>query len=84
MALYERRIFALALQLAGDMEDAKDATQETFLRLHRNLGQIDSGRSLGPWLWSVAVNACRDIGRRRRRSRLVPVDAWVVVTVKIQ
>jgi RNA polymerase sigma-70 factor, ECF subfamily len=77
VALYERRIFALALRLAGAMEDAKDATQETFLRLHRNLRQIDSGHSLGPWLWSVAVNACRDIGRHRRRSRLVPIDAFV-------
>lgn len=77
VALYERRIYALALRLAGDAEDAKDATQETFLRLHRNLRQVESGRSLGPWLWSVAVNACRDIGRRRRRSRLVPIDDFV-------
>ena len=77
VTLYQRRIFALALRLAGDVEDAKDATQETFLRLHRNLRQIDSARSLGPWLWSVAVNACRDIGRRRQRSRLVPIDSFV-------
>lgn len=84
VALYERRIFALALRLAGDLEDAKDATQETFLRLHRNLRQIDSARSLGPWLWSVAVNACRDIGRRRRRSRLVPIDAFVAASAADQ
>ena len=79
VALYERRIFALALRMADDVEDAKDATQETFLRLQRNLRQIESGRSLGPWLWSVAVNACRDIGRKRRRSRLVPIDDFVAL-----
>jgi RNA polymerase sigma-70 factor (ECF subfamily) len=77
VALFERRIFALALRMSGDVEDAKDATQETFLRLHRSIRQIDSARSLGPWLWSVTVNACRDIGRRRRRSRLVPIDDLV-------
>jgi RNA polymerase sigma-70 factor (ECF subfamily) len=74
VVLHERRVFALALRLTGSVEDAKDATQETFLRFHRKLGQIDSGRGAGPWLYTVTVNACRDIGRERLRSRLVPMD----------
>jgi RNA polymerase sigma-70 factor (ECF subfamily) len=75
--LHERRIFALALRLTGNIEDAKDATQETFIRLHGNLRQIDCSRSAGPWLYTVTVNACRDIGRRRQRSRLIPMDEFV-------
>jgi RNA polymerase sigma-70 factor, ECF subfamily len=78
VALHERRIFALALRLTGSVEDAKDATQETFIRLHRKIGQIDSGRSAGPWLYTVAVNACRDIGRGKMRSRLVAVEPGLV------
>jgi RNA polymerase sigma-70 factor (ECF subfamily) len=77
VALHERRVFALALRLTGSVEDAKDATQETFIRLHRKIGQIDSGRSVGPWLYTVTVNTCRDIGRERQRSRLVPMEDWV-------
>jgi RNA polymerase sigma-70 factor (ECF subfamily) len=77
VVLHERRVFALALRLTGSVEDAKDATQETFIRLHRKMDQIDSRRSIGPWLYTVAVNACRDIGRERQRSRLVPMDDWV-------
>jgi RNA polymerase sigma-70 factor (ECF subfamily) len=76
VALHERRVFSLALRLTGSVEDAKDATQEAFLRLHRKIGQIDSGRGAGPWLYSVTVNACRDIGRGRQRSRLVPMENW--------
>ncbi len=72
---YERRIFALALRLTGSPEDAKDATQETFIRLHRKIRQVDSSRSLSPWLYSVALNVCRDMGRGRRRARLVPMDS---------
>ncbi|MGD0872175.1 MAG: RNA polymerase sigma factor [Bryobacteraceae bacterium] len=78
VALHERRIFALALRLTGSVEDAKDATQETFIRLHRKIHQIDSRRSAGPWLYTVAVNACRDIGRERQRARMVPVDIGLV------
>jgi len=77
VTLYQRRVFALALRLAGSVDDAHDVTQETFLRLHRKIGQIDSSRSVGPWLYTVTVNACRDLGRERQRSRLVPMDEWV-------
>src|SRR5580704_4073276 len=79
VALHERRVFALALRLTGSVEDAKDATQEAFVRLHRKMGQIDSSRGAGPWLYSVTVNACRDIGRDRQRSRLVPVENWATL-----
>ena len=74
VGLHEQRVFALALRLTGSAEDAKDATQETFIRLHRHIAQIDSSRSVGPWLYTVAVNACRDIGRARQRPRLVSLD----------
>ena len=76
VALHERRVFALALRLTSSVEDAKDATQETFIRLHRKIAQIDSARGVGPWLYSVTVNACRDIARDRQRSRLVPMENW--------
>jgi len=71
--LHERRIFALALRLTGKSEDAQDAAQEVFVRLFRNLRQIDAGRSVGPWLYSVTVNVCRDLERVRQRSRLIPM-----------
>ena len=68
---HEKRIFALAFRLTGSVADAQDATQETFTRLHLRIREIQAERGAGPWLAVVAVNACRDIGRRRRRSRLV-------------
>ncbi len=71
---HERQVFRLALRMTGGVEDAKDVTQETFLLFHRKMGQIQSDRSLGPWLYSVAVNVCRGMSRNRRRSRLVVLD----------
>jgi RNA polymerase sigma-70 factor (ECF subfamily) len=70
---HERRVFALALRMTGSVEDAQDAAQETFIRLHLRIREIDAHRGAGPWLCAVAVNVCRDIGRRRRRSRLIPM-----------
>jgi RNA polymerase sigma-70 factor (ECF subfamily) len=70
---HERRIFALAFRMTGSVDDAQDAAQETFIRLHLRIRQIDAQRGAGPWLCAVAVNVCRDIGRGRRRSRLIPM-----------
>jgi RNA polymerase sigma-70 factor (ECF subfamily) len=76
--LHERRVFGLALRLTGSVEDAQDAMQETFIRMYRKIGQVSAGRSLGPWLYTVTVNVCRDMGRVRQRSRLIPMDEWTV------
>lgn len=62
---YEQLVFRTALRLLGRVEDAQDAAQETFLRLHRNLDRFKPGRELAPWLYTITVNICRDIRRRR-------------------
>jgi len=76
--LHEHRIFALALRMTGNVADAQDAVQETLIRLHLGIRKIDAVRGVGPWLCAVAVNACRDIGRRRQRSRLIPMPAGAI------
>jgi RNA polymerase sigma-70 factor (ECF subfamily) len=75
---HEHRIFALALRMAGNVADAQDAVQETLIRLHLSVRKIDAGRGAGPWLSAVAVNVCHDIGRRRQRSRLIPMPSSAV------
>lgn len=66
MLLHERRVVATALRLLGNRDDARDASQEVFLKLFRHLRSIDPERSLAAWLYRVTVNVCRDFGRRRR------------------
>jgi RNA polymerase sigma-70 factor, ECF subfamily len=57
-----------ALRLTANRQDAQDAAQEVFLRLHRNLAKIDDSRNLPGWLYRVTVNVCRDIVRKRRNT----------------
>jgi RNA polymerase sigma-70 factor (ECF subfamily) len=54
-----------ALRILGNLEDARDAGQEVFLRLFKYLGRFDETRSLGPWLYRMTVNVCRDLARKR-------------------
>lgn len=71
MRRHERLVLGTAYRLAGNLEDAQDASQEVFLRLYRNLGKIEAG-NLAAWLYRVTVNVCRDA--RRRRTNTVPVE----------
>ncbi|MDQ3668599.1 MAG: sigma-70 family RNA polymerase sigma factor [Acidobacteriota bacterium] len=61
---WERRIFALAYGMLGREEDARDATQETFLAAFRNLRAFRGEAKVSSWLHRIAVNQC--ITRQRR------------------
>jgi RNA polymerase sigma-70 factor (ECF subfamily) len=61
---WERRIFALAFGILGREEDARDATQETFVAAFRNLKGFRGDAKVSSWLHRIAVNQC--ITRQRR------------------
>lgn len=61
---WERRIFALAYGILGREEEARDATQETFIAAFRNLKGFRGEAKVSSWLHRIAVNQC--ITRQRR------------------
>jgi RNA polymerase sigma-70 factor, ECF subfamily len=68
MIRYQRQVIGTALRLlTGNLEDAKDAAQQVFLRLHRSLHQLDENRHFASWLYRITINVCRDMLRARAR-----------------
>jgi RNA polymerase sigma-70 factor (ECF subfamily) len=61
---WERRIFALSYGMLGREEDARDATQETFLAAFRSLRGFRGDAKVSSWLHRIAINQC--ITRQRR------------------
>jgi len=63
-------IYARCRRLLGDGGAAEDATQETFMRVHRHLDKADSREALG-WIYRIATNYClNEIRNRKRRAEL--------------
>jgi len=60
---YFDQVFGLVLRLLGDRTAAEDVTQEVFFKVHRAAHQMDPARDPGPWLATIATNACRDVWR---------------------
>ncbi len=63
---HERRILGMAVQMGLAPEDAKDASQEVFLRVFRYLAGFQSGKNFEVWIWKIAVNVIYDLLRKRR------------------
>jgi RNA polymerase sigma-70 factor, ECF subfamily len=71
---YERRVWAICLRMCGDVEDARDASQDAFITTLRSLGTFRGEAQLSTWLHRVAVNASLDVIRRRTRRRTESLD----------
>lgn len=55
---HQRAVFNVACRLLGNLRDAEDAAQETFLRAWQFFDTFDADRPLAPWLKQIAVNVC--------------------------
>ena len=67
MRRHEDRIFALAFRMTGDRSDALEATQDAFISAFRQAASFRRDAAFGTWLYRIAINACRDLLRKRRR-----------------
>jgi RNA polymerase sigma-70 factor (ECF subfamily) len=55
---YSRSVYRRALQLLGDPEEARDATQEVFVRVMRAGGAVPADPTPMAWLYRVTTNLC--------------------------
>lgn len=68
MRRHEDRIFALAFRMTGNRSDALDATQEAFVSAFRQAHRFRFDSTFGTWLYRIAMNACHDLLRKRKRA----------------
>jgi RNA polymerase sigma-70 factor (ECF subfamily) len=76
-ALVERhapRVNRLASQLLGDFEEARDAAQESLVKLCTRLRQFRGEAQFATWLHRLVVNTCRDRVAFQRVRRTEPLD----------
>jgi RNA polymerase sigma-70 factor (ECF subfamily) len=72
---YETRVMTIAARILGTRDDARDVSQEVFLRAFKYLHRMDVQKPMEPWLVRITVNVCRDAGRRRQRRQDTFVDS---------
>jgi RNA polymerase sigma-70 factor (ECF subfamily) len=75
---YSQNVFALLIRLTEDEEEARDLTQDTFLRALKSIKSFRGDADLKTWLYRIAVNESRNRFRwwkRRNKSSTISLDA---------
>ncbi|MBC7912182.1 MAG: sigma-70 family RNA polymerase sigma factor [Pyrinomonadaceae bacterium] len=71
-------VYALLYRLTEDAEEARDLTQETFLRAFQHINRFRGDADLKTWIYRIAINQARNRWRwwrRRRRDATVSLDS---------
>lgn len=71
VASHQERLLRLCERLLDDIEEARDAAQEVFLKAFRKAGEVRPQGQVYTWLYRIAVNHCLNKLRRRRLVRFL-------------
>jgi RNA polymerase sigma-70 factor (ECF subfamily) len=74
MRRYKRPVVNFCYRLLGNVTDADDIAQETFVRVYQQRAKLDADRPFTTWLFTVARNLCLDRHRYRQRHPAEPLD----------
>jgi RNA polymerase sigma-70 factor (ECF subfamily) len=70
---HKQKAYYIAFDFSRDREDAKDLSQEAFLKAFTNLKNFDGRSSFYTWFYRILVNLCLDFKRRQKRT---PTDSF--------
>ncbi len=72
---HKRKVLRLASRFAGDRGELDDISQDIFIKIYRNLGGYRREAPFEHWLTRVAVSACYDFLRKKKKgSRDIPLE----------
>ncbi len=63
---YEEKAIHTAYSFLGNMEDARDAAQESFVKAYQALGSFKGGSKFSTWLVRIVINQCKDVLRKKK------------------
>jgi len=77
MTTHENKMYAVALRMCGNREDAQDCLQEAMIRIYKALGSFKSQSSFATWAYRITMNTCLDELRRRKVRTSTSLDAML-------
>lgn len=66
---YKDLVYNLCLSYLPNREDAEDATQEIFVKIHHKLSSFRAAAQPKTWIYRIAINHCLDILKYKKRAK---------------
>lgn len=74
---HERTVYNIAYRMLNNEEDAKDISQEVFIKVYKNLNKFDETSKFSTWIYKITVNTCIDEIRKRKGKETSSIDELV-------
>jgi RNA polymerase sigma-70 factor (ECF subfamily) len=74
---YKQKAYHIAFDFTRDREEAKDLSQEAFLRAYTKLANFDGRSAFYTWFYRILVNICLDYRRWKKRTATEEFDETV-------
>ncbi len=72
------RMKSIAYNHLGNVSDAEDAVQETFLKVHRAASTYTGEAAFATWMYRILINTCYDaLRKKQRRIQEAPIDDFI-------
>ncbi len=72
---YEKLVYSICYRMFNNREDAMDCTQDTFIKVFKNMEKSIGKGSFKSWICTIATNTCLDELRKRNKKKIVSIDA---------
>ena len=76
---YLKPIYSFIFSYVQNQQDAEDLTQETFLKMCRNLKKFKKEKNFEKWLFTIAKNTCFDFLRKKRKNLILNAENLEIV-----
>jgi RNA polymerase sigma factor (sigma-70 family) len=76
-AIYGNRIFNLAYRMIGNIADAEDITQETFVQVYLHIDQFRGESQFYTWIYTIAKNQCFLQLKKRKKNSFSSMEALI-------
>src|SRR5258708_23282215 len=82
LSFYEKAVYNYCLKILRNSANAKDVTQETFIKVYIHRKQIDPEKNIKTWIFTIATNTAYDFLRSKKRKNEVSLDDKVGVEIE--
>ncbi len=71
---YADKVYNIVLPMIQNKEDAKDVSQDVFIKVYKNISAFQGSSSIGTWIYSIAVNTSKDHLRKKVSIKELPLN----------
>ncbi len=75
---HERFVFNVVYRITGNAEDARDVSQEAFIKAFKSFESYDESSAFSTWLYRIAVNTAIDYVRKRKKENIISFEDYIV------